>query len=364
MIIKRTLANCLHRNLTFAAFRLDGHIHLWVSQRPGLEEIPWEELETTRDVFILAPFFYNPARCTILRPSMRFDLTEGDDLDRLTTAKGGPGTTTKPPLHWEKEAWLQAVGEARDAMEKGVLEKVVLSRTLETAVDPLLIPDHFENALKEQPEAFVCLVNCPEYGTWMGASPEMLVQVRGARARVDSIAGTLPVVAAPTDPTQWGAKEREEQAMVTRNVLNTFLDLGIKGVSVSGPEVLKAAHVSHLHTLIMCELGHTPPGLLVRSLHPTPAVCGAPRDEAIQVIQKMEPHARSLYAGFWGPWRSGGKSSLYVNIRCMRIMDDRAVLYVGAGITKGSDPEKEWQETEHKALTWLRPLQAMRAGIS
>lgn len=81
-------------------------------------------------------------------------------------------------------------------------------------------------------------------------------------------------------------------------------------------------------------------------------------------ILKHEPHERSLYGGFWGTWRDHNNTDLHVNIRCMRLLGDRGVIYTGGGITAGSDPEKEWAETEHKSLTWRRPLEAMRMGIS
>ena len=72
-----------------------------------------------------------------------------------------------------------------------------------------------------------------------------------------------------------------------------------------------------------------------------------------------EAHERGCYTGFWGPWNPDGRTELYVNIRCLRHMDGKAVIFTGAGITAGSDPQKEWEETEQKAQTWLRPIAAL-----
>jgi isochorismate synthase len=93
-------------------------------------------------------------------------------------------------------------------------------------------------------------------------------------------------------------------------------------------------------------------------LHPTPAVCGLPKNEALSFILEHEIHNREFYSGFLGPvnmtsGRGRNSSSLYVNLRCMKLRENTAILYAGCGITVESEPEKEWQETELKANTLL-----------
>ncbi len=358
--IKHALDTCLQRGLTFAAFRRNGTVELWVSRHAGLVRSYWDELSQEEDIFLVAPFKTDPERCTFLKAAIRIDLGAGDlDLTALDQAEGSVREDPANGTHWDAEGHAAAILEVQERMESGEIQKVVLSRTKEINADIRRTGELFVNALKEQPEAFICLLNCPEYGTWLGASPEMLVHAQGDQVRVDSIAGTLPLKAAPAHAEDWGGKEREEQALVTRSVLDTFINMGLQEVSVCGPSLLKAAHVAHLHTTLKAGLGQVALTDLVKSLHPTPAVCGTPREKAMAEIIRLEPHDRSLYAGFWGPWRSKGASQLYVNIRCMRLLDQRAVLYIGGGITAGSEPEKEWAETEHKALTWQRPLEAL-----
>jgi isochorismate synthase len=99
---------------------------------------------------------------------------------------------------------------------------------------------------------------------------------------------------------------------------------------------------------------------VVLALHPTPAVCGVPTDRARAFIQRHEAHARDLYCGFWGPWNPDGRTELFVNIRCLRATEHGALLYIGAGITKDSDPQLEWEETERKATTWTAPIKALK----
>ncbi len=363
-IVTDTLAHCLQRRLTFAAFRWNGKVHLWVNSDPALERIAWEELDGSKDVFVVAPFIPHPAECTVLRSDLKFILDDDVDLKALAAARSGRPAAAPITVHWEKEGHTTAVEKVKAEISDRALEKVVLSRTKELPLDPYFIPQLFEQALQEQPEAFVCLFNSPVHGTWLGASPEMLIAAEGEKLRVDAIAGTLPLKAAPENAEDWGEKEREEQELVTRSVLNTFLEDELKGVNVSGPHVLKAAHVAHLHSVVKADLGGRSLSKLVRALHPTPAVCGTPKQKALNAILRYEPHDRALYAGFWGPWKCKGATALYVNIRCARLLSDRALLYLGGGITAGSDVEKEWMETEYKALTWQRPIEALHTRIS
>ena len=91
-------------------------------------------------------------------------------------------------------------------------------------------------------------------------------------------------------------------------------------------------------------------------LHPTSAVCGLPKEPALQFILENEGFDRSYYSGFLGPVNSATGTHLYVNLRCMELLEKEAILYAGAGITAESNPEKEWQETQHKMQTMRRVL--------
>ncbi len=91
----------------------------------------------------------------------------------------------------------------------------------------------------------------------------------------------------------------------------------------------------------------------ISALHPTPAVCGLPKERALELIYKTEMHNREYYAGYCGPINYQGKTDLFVNLRCMKILPDKLALYIGGGLTAKSDPEKEWEETVLKANTLL-----------
>jgi isochorismate synthase len=111
-------------------------------------------------------------------------------------------------------------------------------------------------------------------------------------------------------------------------------------------------HLKTRYNLSLEELkGST--GELLAGLHPTPAVCGLPRNKAYDLIRKVEKHYRRFYTGFLGPWNLEGKSQLYVNLRCALLSAGKMSLFVGGGFTTESRPEAEWKETETKARALL-----------
>jgi isochorismate synthase len=89
-------------------------------------------------------------------------------------------------------------------------------------------------------------------------------------------------------------------------------------------------------------------------LHPTPAVCGMPKEAAESIIEKIEEYDREFYSGYLGPVNIDNNSHLFVNIRTMKIENQQVYAFAGGGITEDSDPEKEWNETEIKLQTILK----------
>lgn len=147
--------------------------------------------------------------------------------------------------------------------------------------------------------------------------------------------------------------------MVTRTVLEILATQGVQGLYADGPHAVAAGNMMHLHTQITGSASGPVALSLANALHPTPAVGGIPRLSAIELLRTLEPRSRSLYAGYWGPV-DRRNADLYVNIRCMEVVDGRALVHVGAGITAGSDPNHECDEVERKARTWLDLIDAQR----
>lgn len=361
---QRLLSACLERRLTFAAFRAPhGPVELWVQHQPETEHMPWEALAATTARFLVMPFVGDPFGPLGIAPDVR--VTSEDSVDAevvLTDCRGSSEPQHNRPVVPvdATSIFTQSVDFAKQRIAQGSLTKVVLSRAQQADLAPEQLPDLFAHALKSAPEALIALVSLPEHGTWLGASPERLILVAHDHVEVDSLAGTMPVRAFNGEVTAWGFKEREEQAMVTEGVVQAFRATGFNDVGTSGPKVVTAGPVAHLLTTVSAPVGDRSPASLVRELHPTPAVCGTPRDEAMSFIRSNEPVPRELYAGFWGPWRSVHDVQLFVNIRCLQHAEGTATIHSGAGITAASDAGKELRETEEKARTWLAPIATLK----
>ncbi len=274
-----------------------------------------------------------------------------------------------------KDNHIKLVEKGIKTINSGVLKKVVLSRT-ETISLKEENPIHiFQKLLSAYHTAFVYLWYHPQVGAWLGATPETLLKVRGNQISTMALAGTQPYT--HVKDVVWGAKEQEEQQMVTNYILNS-LQSSAKDIHASETITVKAGNLLHLQTQITARLNTRDPNKqLIESLHPTPAICGLPRMEAKQFILENEDYERQYYTGFLGELnmkeiasRNRNKrniennayssvktvTNLFVNLRCMQIKDGHASIYVGGGITKDSIPEQEWKETINKANTMKKVL--------
>ncbi|MEQ8470419.1 MAG: chorismate-binding protein [Marinoscillum sp.] len=255
------------------------------------------------------------------------------------------------------------VAEAIEKIKQGNLHKVVLSRykdfELQESFDPI---DTFDELTRSYPNAFCSLTNTKTYGLWIGASPEKLIAIDNDRFfSTDALAGTQSL---PSDKdlcdVAWTQKEIEEQAMVSRYIIDCFKKIRLREFDENGPKTVKAGNLAHLKTEYKVDMQATSsPQLgstMLELLHPTSAVCGAPRDLADDFIKSHEDYDRSLYAGFLGPVGFDSKTSLFVNLRCMQVIGNTARLYAGAGITEDSVPARELAETDQKMETLLKVL--------
>ena len=233
--------------------------------------------------------------------------------------------------------------------ERRELDKIILSRVHEGGRidDPSALLVRLK---KLYPDTFVYLSNS-RFGTWIGASPELLVSALGNQVSTVSLAGTLPY--SEKGDYNWSDKEFEEQQMVTDFIVEKVKSAGEIN-ELNGPVTKRAGGVVHLYSTITGQVDNID-GFL-EELHPTPAICGIPRDTAYDLIENIEPHDRGLYTGYIA-LKEDNNVDAYVNLRCMQIVDGKAFLFVGGGITSASDPVKEWEETVFKAQTLLRAIE-------
>ena len=205
------------------------------------------------------------------------------------------------------------------------------------------------------------LVAIPGVGTWIGATPERLLTTSENSLTTVALAGTqAKPTNLPLKTVSWGAKEVREQALVSDYIRAFFQKVGAEW-DEDGPQTVSAGNVVHLQTTFRAKVDQDQQVTLVNQvfdhLHPTSAVCGMPKEQALDFILEHEMYDRSFYSGFLGPIRLDGLCQLFVNLRCMQLNEDKARLYVGAGITAESIPQAEWQETVLKSQTLLSVLQ-------
>jgi len=250
------------------------------------------------------------------------------------------------------------------AIDAGLFEKVVASRI--KVVD---LPESFDEVqfflrlASRYPHALVSLVSSPTTGTWIGATPELLVSTdRNMRFKTVALAGTQPLLpGADVRNVAWTQKDIEEQALVSRYIINCFKKIRLREYEEHGPRTAAAGNVLHLKTEYEVDMQATNFPLLgstmLRLLHPTSAVCGMPLAPALDFLKKEEGYDRRFYAGFLGPVNVDHENHMYVNLRCMQLLPhQQAGLYAGAGITRDSIPAKEWEETEFKMNTLLQVI--------
>lgn len=258
--------------------------------------------------------------------------------------------------------FVELVRKSINQIEHGYAEKIVPSRLkaveLSSAFD---LQDAFLHLEAAYPNALVSFVYTPKHGAWLGASPEILVSVEKNIFRTVALAGTQ-VYSTGTNlkHVAWTQKEIEEQALVSRYIINCFKKIRLREFEEHGPKTVVAGNLMHLKTDFAVDMKATNfpqlGSVMLRLLHPTSAVCGTPLETSRKFLLEHEGYPREFYAGFLGPVNMNESSHLFVNLRCMQLFADKAWLYAGAGVTADSIPEKEWEETEMKMNTLLQVI--------
>lgn len=258
------------------------------------------------------------------------------------------------PSKTEKLQHINLVKKAIADIASGLTTKIVVSRKEELCLEEFDVLSVFKKMLFTYPNAYVYVWYHPKVGLWLGATPETLLKVEGLVFKTMSLAGTQPYIKQKN--VVWGTKELEEQQMVS-DFIKKNLNTHVNQLKFSETETVKAGKLLHLRTQITGVLQHKQDlGKLVKLLHPTPAVCGLPQLKSKHFILNHENYSRTFYTGYLGALNMEGKTNLFVNLRCFNIVDNKAVLYVGGGITKDSIPELEWEETVAKSKTIKRVL--------
>ena len=308
----------------------------------------------TENGFIFAPF--DTSKKAILYPLNISKYIEEqihlDDSEKLNSI-GLNGNKVS------KENHINIVEKTIEAIHNSELKKVVISRKEVLTFNSFQLLEVYKKLLKKYENAFVYVWYHPKVGLWLGATPETLLKTEETHFKTMSLAGTRKYNKQSKDT--WKSKEIEEQQLVT-DFIEEQLNPISKDLKIDKTETIRAGSLLHLRTKIEGELTNEASlNKIIRALHPTPAICGLPRDSAKQFIINNENYDRSFYTGFLGEINLNierrKKSSLFVNLRCMEVIDNNTInLYIGGGITKDSNAEKEWEETVSKSETMKNVL--------
>lgn len=314
---------------SFVIYSLPGETEFWTCHQEnfGTSEMP----NSFSSGFFIQPFDSIK--------SHTFIAAENIQLANLAKLRFKSFHESTPSEIAEKPAYLKAVATAIKRA-KEMNGKVVLSRIDEIHQPRPNIEKSLVSMRQKFPNAFVYLLNVSALGTWMGATPELLVEQFGVEFRSMALAGT-----------KWGQelfsnKEFEEQMLVTRDIINQLRDTELE---VSDMYEDQFGELRHLRTDFRWQDDRSILDF-AKKLHPTPAICGYPRQNAMRVVVDLENHSRALYTGYLGILNVKDQSKLFVNLRCMQLFRDRVRVYVGGGINAQSVPSAEWEETERKKL--------------
>lgn len=259
----------------------------------------------------------------------------------------------KPYVISKRDYQIEAQG-LLNAFSSATVEKAVYSRVKSVSFDASKAEKLFEKLCHQYPAAFCYLITSELFGTWVGATPEVLVKSDGKHLETIALAGTHAAI----KTSVWTEKEKEEHQYVVAAINQTLARNACENIQKSEVYEVNAGPVVHLKTDFSADITTNSPWAIAMDLHPTPAVCGTPRMHALDLLLSREMHQRDLYAGIIG-WNDDAKSRLFVNLRCAQLIDQQAFLYVGGGFTKDSIPDSEWDETENKARTLLNVMETL-----
>ncbi len=341
---------CTSNNYTFALYRLPGErqIHCVASRSPkaALEGgLPFPSAPG----FIFHPFQPDKNHpVNFIAADIHFSCLYRDIEPKEISAEYNFDIPESINPETPKDLYCTKVQEAVDAVKKEKLKKVILSRVQSVRGIKKQPVELFMELCGMFGAAFLSLVYIPGSVTWLTVSPELLIYSNKKEMMTAALAGTKQ----PNG--NWTEKEIKEQQLVS-DYIRKIVEKHCSGIKVSAPSDTLAGSITHLKTSFSAQLDS---GFwdLVTELHPTPAVCGIPKAEALKFIAKTELHDRKYYSGYLGPYNIDGETNFFVNLRCAQLMHGRADLFVGGGITDESSPAAEWEETVMKANTLLPVL--------
>lgn len=358
-----TIDTLIRQDCSFAIWRIPGDILRFVMQSSGSVRLFYqiEELDGQCG-YVIAPF--QPSAqlpivliqpdCELLVPA----LDAGPQKHPQNQGNRKAGCSSAIPCQAREQiSYRQAFDRFIGPLRENSFDKLVLSRSQTIIRAAEFSPAAaFFKACREYRYSYVYLCHTPQTGTWLGSTPEIILSGENGAWQTVALAGTQPLLDGEL-PTEWDDKNRKEQAIVAGYIRQQLNALGIQPEE-SKPHPVRAGALSHLKSDFSFSIPDNKKlGDLLRRLHPTPAVCGLPKEKSYRFILENEGYDRRYYSGFIGWIDPEKRSDLYVNLRCMNIHPSRFTLYAGGGLLASSEPESEWLETEAKMQTMKKLIE-------
>jgi len=303
-------------------------------------------------IFLISPFHEGSLDKAIHLTVVNNEYLTNDFLHQLQAETVGKEFPDIPlPPETTKREYFQKINAYLQEIHSGKIEKAILSRVIyEDKPKDFNLFDCFLRLSASYPETLSYLLVTPQSGIWMGATPELLLEKRQNLYAVMALAGTQP--RRESGKYFWREKETVEHLMVARHIQNVFKKNGFKLIKKSPLTTKETGKVAHLKTDFLFEdIIKIRLELILKDLHPTPAIGGLPVNNALACILEHEGYDRRYYSGIIGQTDFSSTADLYINLRCMQIGRDKIAIYTGGGITAGSDASEEWQETILKSKT-------------
>ncbi|AFL84809.1 isochorismate synthase [Belliella baltica DSM 15883] len=329
---------------------------------PGFIVHPFEDQEDKKAYFLQASTYFK-INLQLSFEDYKNDLNDISEIKsieesakRINKSLITDGIEGLRETHFEctRQDFINLVEKGIEEIKAERLNKIVPAKLKKIELhEQFDLVKSIKRLIESYPNAFVNFFHIPKVGSWLGASPEVLIQTKGDQFSTMSLAGTQKVSGEnPLKNTAWTQKEIEEQALVSRYIVDCFKKIRLREYDEIGPKTVMAGNLLHLRSDFKVNMKNTNfpklGSVMLELLHPTSAVCGMPRKEAFDFLRLHEKFDRSLFAGFIGPVNIEDETAIYVNLRTARLMEGFAILYAGAGVTEDSIPEKEWEETEMK----------------
>jgi len=254
----------------------------------------------------------------------------------------------------DKKKWKALVTDTLDKLADNQISKIVLSRRVDMILSADPSWDEVRKYFADNYSGCTTFIYHNNNSTFFGASPERLIKFHDKKVTIDILAGSI----------SRGKTEDEDKAlereMISSSKLNHEHDLVVhqikKAISKYVSKIYwdkiplkKLQNIQHLHTVMHSELVEdTNMFEIIEAIYPTGAICGEPREKALSLIKKIEDYKRGLYSGLIGYFNLNDEGEFVVGIRSALLHENKLFAYAGCGIVEGSDPEKEFQETELK----------------